>query len=108
MGMTEYIGRNGYRQDMRSVPIGERGWLGNPHPVKDKRRCSYCGEKHTVSEAVNKFREEFEERIANDRAFREAVEDLEGETLRCPCDCKQCHGDVIEEWLEHNQSVFDY
>ena len=80
---------------MNEVPVGERGWLGNPYPEGQygRERC------------IELFREDFEERIAEDDEFRKAVADLQGKTLGCWCrsvDAEEpaCHGDVIAEWAD--------
>jgi hypothetical protein len=85
-----YIGRSDGRH-MNNTDIGDDGWLGNPYRLE---------EGYSRTEAVNRFEEDFHERIDADVKFRAAVEDLKGETLACHCKPKACHGDVIVRYLE--------
>ncbi|WP_440767565.1 DUF4326 domain-containing protein [Natronorubrum sp. DTA7] len=63
-----YIGRaDGGDGHLLNTPIGERGWLGNPHPKDD----------HGRAECIELFREDFED----DQEFRAAVRQLEGDRL---------------------------
>jgi len=94
-GYDVYIGRNSNQGSMNEVPVGQRGWLGNPYPEGQygRERC------------IELFRADFEDRIAEDDEFRTAVADLHGQTLGCWCrsveeDEPACHGDVIAEWAE--------
>jgi len=91
----EYIGRNSSQGSMNEVPTGQRGWLGNPYPEGQygRERC------------IELFRADFEERLAEDAEFREAVAELAGQTLGCWCRSVEenepaCHGDVIAEYAE--------
>jgi len=92
-----YIGRGPDGRHLHTTEeIGDRGWLGNPYPV---------GEEYTRAESIAAFRADFEERIENDAAFREAVAALEGDRLGCWCqrldeDEPACHGEVIAEWVD--------
>ena len=84
------IGRaNSGRSHMNNTAVGEPGWLGNPYPESDYGR----------EECIRLFRTDFEERIDEDAAFREAVENLRGKTLACWCVPKACHGEVILDYL---------
>lgn len=87
-----YIGRGRGDGHILNTEIGERGWLGNPFPV----------DEHGRVQCIERFRKEFEARLDDDEEFREAVEDLRGETLGCWCKPKACHGDVIVEYLEED------
>ena len=80
---------------MGDVPIGSRGWLGNPYSV----------EEWGLDDCLEMFREDFEERLREDREFRAAVRELAGSTLGCWCrtveaDSPPCHGDVIADWAD--------
>ena len=55
-------------------------------------------------ESIKLYHQWFEYNIANDQEFRKAVEQLRGKTLGCWCKPKACHGDVIVEWLEGNNT----
>lgn len=91
-----YIGRGDNQAALGDVPIGDRGWLGNPYITKSH------GGNYTRGESIAKFRQDFEERLESDEEFRTAVENLSGHTLGCWCrtldeDGPPCHGDVIAE-----------
>lgn len=90
-----YVGRGPDAKAMGDVPIGEKGWLGNPYTVKEYGR----------EESIERFRVDFTQRIATDGEFRDAVEDLAGKTLGCWCqtledDDPACHAEVIAEWAD--------
>lgn len=90
---TVDIGRSNHGQnDMSNTPVGEPGWLGNP----------YSAEKYGRERCIVLFRGDFYNRLEDDREFREAVEELRGETLGCYCKPKACHGDVIVAYLNEN------
>jgi len=92
-----YIGRkNDGVYHMNSVDVGEPGWLGNPYKLSENTR----------SEAIQKYRRAFYKRLDEDPDFKEAVEELRGKTLACHCKPKDCHGDVIREYL--SKGVFDF
>lgn len=96
----EYIGRGGeYRTHMLAGGIkpGEIGWLGNPHPIG---WCDICGEYHSRTECISKFKDDFYEKIQNDSEFQSAVLALKGKRLGCYCKPEECHGDVIKEWID--------
>ena len=96
-----YVGRGSGRKAMGEVPIGQRGWLGNPYTVAN----------HGREGCINQFRQDFEERLESDEEFREAVSDLSGKNLGCWCqtlneDVPACHGEIIAEWADRlNQTV---
>jgi len=90
-----YIGRGPNGRGMLETPLGERGWLGNPHSVEDHGRAG----------CIERFRKAFEHRIETDPEFRARVRDLHGQTLGCWCqgvadDAPACHGEVIAEWAD--------
>jgi hypothetical protein len=87
-----YAGRGSGRRAMNEVPIGKRGWLGNPHTVED----------HGREGAIQRFRKMFEYRLENDPEFRERIRQLAGKNLGCFCQTLQedgppCHAEVIAE-----------
>lgn len=75
--------------------------FGNPYRI---------GEDGDREEVINKFREYFTVRIANDSNFRHLVnfhkrrfmknESIKRLVLICCCAPLPCHGDVIKEYLE--------
>ncbi len=87
-----YIGRPGK---------GQNGYFGNPYRIGEM--CSRCGELHkTGGDTLKCYKEYFYERIENDQEFYNNVCNLYGKTLGCFCKPKPCHGDLIVEWLKHN------
>jgi len=87
-----YAGRGPGGRDMTETPVGKRGWLGNPYTLDDYDRA----------ESIAEFREHFEDRLDEDKAFREAVRDLAGDVLGCWCQRLDdnepaCHAEVIAE-----------
>ena len=90
-----YIGRGPGGASMYQTPVGERGWLGNPFSLDDG---------YSREESIEKFRQAFYERLAEDQEFRDAVEGLHGDTLGCWCqredeDGPACHGGVIASYV---------
>jgi len=96
-----YAGRGPNGRDMLSVgQPGKRGWLGNPFSLDDG---------HSREESVEKFRDAFYDKLERDPEFREAVHDLDGDTLGCWCqrldnDAPACHAEVIAEYLNNRES----
>lgn len=87
-----YAARGSGRKAMGEVAVGQRGWLGNPYTVAE----------HGREGAIEKFREDFEERLESDEEFRQAVADLAGSRLGCFCQTLDehgpaCHAEVIAE-----------
>lgn len=98
-----YIGRRSSpRVHMltEGVRPGEEGWLGNPHPIG---RCDLCGEDHSRDECIEAFRKDFYEKLERDPDFRKAVLELKGKRLGCYCKPKNCHGDVVREFIESGE-----
>lgn len=73
-----YVGRSGHGQD---------GTFGNPFngPNRD--------------ENIVRFKDYFHNRIKTDPAFRKKVHELKDKTLGCFCKPKNCHGDIIADYL---------
>lgn len=96
----EYIGRGSdpYTH-MLTVGIkpGTRGWLGNPHPIG---WCDICQAEHTRIECIAAFKKDFLQAIDGNEEFREHVLSLKGKRLGCYCKPEECHGDVIQEYIE--------
>ncbi len=95
-----YIGRRSNpRVHMltEGVRPGEEGWLGNPHPIG---MCDLCGREHTRDECIEEFRKDFYVKLDEDSVFKKAVLELKGKRLGCYCKPKNCHGDVIRDYIE--------
>ena len=87
-----YVARGSGRKAMGEVPVGQRGWLGNPYTTFEYGRYG----------AIIRFKEDFEERLESDDEFREAVAGLSGKVLGCFCQTLEesepaCHAQVIAE-----------
>lgn len=78
-----YIGRAGHGYD---------GYFGNPTRGPDRERN------------IQAYRAYFLARIARDAEFKRRVLELRGKRLGCFCKPLDCHGDVIVEWLDGQQS----
>lgn len=85
--------RHPFVDDGNHVWIDRRSIFGN-HPFKITKDCDR-------EEAVRMYRVYFYNRIMHDEKFCKAVEELKGKTLVCWCKPLECHGDVIQEYLEH-------
>lgn len=75
-----YIGRAGKGQD---------GYFGNPIPLIGLTR----------QECLTEYRKYFYKRINSDSEFKQRILTLKGKVLGCFCYPKECHGDVIAEYL---------
>ena len=98
-----YIGRGiEYHTHMlaRDIKSGEEGWLGNPHPIG---WCDICSTYHTRDECIQKFKEDFYKKIKSDAGFKKSVLSLQGNRLGCYCKPKNCHGDIIKQWIEDSK-----
>ena len=72
---------------------------GNPHPVESiaHRWCGQCGEPHTATEAVDRYRRDAVART--DLAeWLAPLADAVGLACTCPLD-QPCHADVLLELL---------
>ncbi len=99
----EYIGRGiEYHTHMnaRGIKPSENGWLGNPHPIG---WCDICDEYHTRIECIEKFKQDYNKKINKNPEFQQSVLALSGKRLGCYCKPKECHGDVIKEWIESQE-----
>jgi hypothetical protein len=93
---TVYIGCSANGASLADeLPVGVPGWLGNPYDYSE----------HGHADAVELYRDLFEDRLASDPQFRTAVADCQGRRLGCWCRFQDeqepvCHGDVIAEWAD--------
>ena len=95
---TELV--NVSRYGMEGVQMIDRDTrFGNPFRLEED------GGDYTREESVAQYEKWFKKKIQTDPDFREAVEDLRGETLGCWCKPKACHGDVILAYLRGNLEV---
>ena len=56
-------------------------------------------------ECIRLFEDYFYERIERQSSFKNAVENLKGQTLGCWCAPKDCHGDKITNYLNHSTAM---
>jgi hypothetical protein len=78
------------------VYIGRPSLLGNPYALPDP------SDDAMRAKVIGQYKEWFESRLV-ENSFREAVEAVRGKDLGCWCAPRPCHGDVILDWLEHNE-----
>ena len=78
-----------------NTPIGQKGWLGNPHPI----------EKYGREGCIALFKEDFEHRL-KEPDFLKAVLDLKGKKLGCYCVPLACHGNIIANFLNYPDKFF--
>jgi hypothetical protein len=88
----------------KEIKPGEEGWLGNPHPIG---WCDICKTYHTRDECIERFKEDFYKKIKSDSGFIQSVLSLQGQKLGCYCKPKNCHGDVIKQWIDNNKEGTD-
>lgn len=90
-----YIGRGAdENKTLITVPIGERGWLGNPFMFKED------GGAWPRDEGVAMFMYALFQRMEDDLKFVDALGQLKGKRLACHCRRNdeaepKCHGDVL-------------
>jgi len=75
---------------LNTTKIGKPGWLGNPYKLK------YFNRK----QSINLYKRDFLKRIKTDKRFKIAILKLKGKRLGCYCKPKDCHGDIIKEYIE--------
>ena len=79
--------------DKYDVYIGRGSIFGNPFPVA----------KYGREECLRLYKLYFDKRIKEDLEFKKAVLSLKGKVLGCFCKPKDCHGDIIVEYLEKGE-----
>jgi len=67
--------------------------FGNPFVLKKD------GGEYTREESVEEYEKWFYDKIETDEKFKKSVEDLQGEVMGCWCKPKECHGDVILNYI---------
>lgn len=78
-----YIGRPGK---------GQKGYFGNPFPLtKESDR----------EKILLEYKNYFYSKIKNDKEFESRVSELKDKILGCFCHPKNCHGDIIAEYLNN-------
>lgn len=90
---TDVVNLEDYDRD-DAIYIGRSSKFGNPYHMRED------GGDHSRAESISRYRVWFRAKVQTDPEFREAVEELRGETLGCWCRPSPCHGDIIVEWLE--------
>ena len=80
---------------------GIAGPFGNPVVINEV--CPVCDEIHTkAADTIPCYKEYLEWRVDCDSEFRQLILELKGKVLGCFCKPRDCHGDIIVEWLEKN------
>jgi hypothetical protein len=82
------------KKETYDVYIGRPSIFGNPYTL-DKFGRTTC---------IELYKQYFLARVEVDPNFRKAVLDLRGKRLGCYCKPLACHGDIIEAWLEENET----
>lgn len=86
MNKTKVVNIN---QEPYDVYIGRYSIWGNPYRI---------GLDGTRKEVIQKYRIWFLKQI-EEKAFHKKTLELKDKILGCHCKPKDCHGDVIVEWL---------
>mgnify|MGYP002760484960 FL=1 len=63
------------------------------------------GGDYTRKESVERYREWFKHKVEEDAEFRKSVHNLIGEILGCWCKPKDCHGDIILQYLRGKMEI---
>jgi hypothetical protein len=93
--------RNKDRDEAYDVYIGRGTPWGNPFPIG-------IGESGDDRDAViEKYSEYFEREILSDPKKRKALTSLRGYKLGCHCKPLKCHGDIIANYLNSDESYVD-
>jgi hypothetical protein len=79
-------------KDLNYIYIGRGSPFGNPFVI---------GKDGTREEVIEKYRSYFKGKL-EDPTFRTMVLRLRGKRLGCFCKPKDCHGDIIKEWLDED------
>lgn len=80
------------------VLIDRRTEFGNPYKMKSEK------DRRLV---ILRYRKYFYKKIIKDPEFLSAVAELRGKVLGCWCKPKDCHGDVIAQYLNTLDEVYD-
>lgn len=89
------------RRDAYDVYIGRGSIWGNPYTHLPLSGTKANTQVATREEAIEKYLDYFVEKLATDKAFKEATEELKGKVLGCYCKPERCHGDILAEWLNN-------
>jgi len=81
------------KKEKYDVYIGRPSLFGNPFSI---------GRDGNRKEVIAKFGVYFFKRIMTDKKFHLAVLGLKGKILGCWCKPKECHGDIIVEYLKND------
>ena len=82
-------------KDKDVVRIDRKTIFGNPYMMRSEADRGFV---------IRKFRKYFYDRLDKDPVFRQRIAGLKGKKLGCWCKPKACHGDVIAEYLEKEDS----
>jgi hypothetical protein len=82
------------KKEKYDIYIGRPSIFGNPFTI---------GKDGTRKEVIDKYRIYFTRQIDTNIIFKREVQKLNGKILGCWCKPKNCHGDIIAEYLNDNQ-----
>lgn len=84
------------KKDPYDVYIGRGSAFGNPYSHLKYSKAQFIVDSR--EESIVKYKEWFYEQL-KDPEFLKLVLSLKGKTLGCYCKPKNCHGDIIVEYL---------
>lgn len=84
--------KNNYPAE-KTAYIGRPSKFGNPYPLDNPH------DDHKRELVIEKYRRFFHDKINTDPIFRSDILTLRGKILYCYCAPKQCHGDIIADYL---------
>lgn len=83
------------KKEKYDVYIGRPAYFGNPFEI---------GIDGNREEVIEKYKDWFVMQIKTNNVFRKQLDKLKGKTLGCWCKPKDCHGDIIAEYLNKNDN----
>lgn len=87
------------KKEKCDVYCGRGSKFGNPYTHLPLEGTKALFQVKTVEEAIDKYREDFYNRIETDQEFLDDVLRLKDKRLGCYCAPKSCHVDIIAEFL---------
>ena len=79
------------KKEEYDVYIGRGSPFGNPYRI---------GVDGTRDEVIEKYKKYFYSRLECDIVFKCMVQELRNKVLGCHCKLKNCHCDIIKEYVE--------
>ena len=88
------------KMESYNLYIGSPSKWGNPFSVSSNTRAQY--KVNSKEEAIEKYREWIT--IGGGKHLLNDLHELKGKTLGCWCKPSNCHGDILCDLINHNQS----